>query len=85
MYFVYLMHHESPISLKISPEANDILIRAHNDYSDLVIAFQGYQDVLCTLFSKSRDHLYRICGLLHLLHQACIHVLKVKCLINDSR
>jgi hypothetical protein len=78
MYFLYLMHHDDVLTLKISQEANEILIRTHNEYNNMVIGFQGYQDVLCTLFSKSRDHLYRVCGLLHLLHQACSYVLKVK-------
>ena len=77
MYFIHLMHHDQPLTLKLSPEANEILIRTHDEYNSMVIGFQGYQDVLCTLFSKSRDHLYRICGLLHLLHQACKYVLKV--------
>jgi len=72
------MHHEQLSTLKISEAANEILMRTHDEYNNMVIGFQGYQDVLCTLFSKSRDHLYRICGLLHLLHQACIYVLKVK-------
>lgn len=72
------MHHEEMITLKISQAANDILIKTHDEYNSLVIGFQGYQDILCTLFSKSRDHLYRICGLLHLLNQACVYVLKVK-------
>lgn len=78
MYFIYLMHHEEPLTLKISQEANEILIGIHDEYNNMVIGFQGYQDVLCTLFSKSRDHLYRICGLLHLLHQACIYISKVR-------
>ena len=77
-YFLHLMHHDEDINLKISEEASEVLIRAHNECSNMVIAFQGYQDVLCTLFSKSRDHLYRVCGLLHLLHQACVYVLKVR-------
>jgi hypothetical protein len=78
MYFIYLMHHHEVLTLKISEAANEILLRAHDEYNNMVIGFQGHQDVLCTLFSKSRDHLYRICGLLHLLHQACIYVLKVE-------
>jgi hypothetical protein len=78
MYFIYLMHHEEPLTLKISQEANEILIGIHDEYNNMVIGFQGYQDVLCTLFSKSRDHLYRICGLLHLLHQASIYISKVR-------
>ena len=76
MYFTYLMHHDEPLTLKISDAANEILMRAHEEYNSMVIGFQGYQDILCTLFSKSRDHLYRICGLLHLLYQACIYILK---------
>ncbi|CAF1413702.1 unnamed protein product [Adineta steineri] len=78
MYFIHLMHHNKSFTLKISQEANEILMRAHNEYSHMVVGFQGYQDELCTLFSKSRDHLYRICGLLHLLHQACIYILKAE-------
>ncbi|CAF2980051.1 unnamed protein product [Rotaria sp. Silwood2] len=78
MYFIHLMHHEGPLTLKISEAANDILIRTHDEYNNMIIGFQGHQDVLCTLYSKSRDHLYRICGLLHLLHQACIYVLKAE-------
>ncbi|CAF2594636.1 unnamed protein product [Rotaria sp. Silwood2] len=78
MYFIHLMHHEGPLTLKISEAANDILIRTHDEYNNMIIEFQGHQDVLCTLYSKSRDHLYRICGLLHLLHQACIYVLKAE-------
>ena len=77
MYFIHLMHHEQPLTLKLSQEANEILIRTHDEYNSMVIGFQGYQDVLCTLFSKSRDHLYRVCGLIHLLHQSCKYVLKV--------
>ncbi|CAF1427877.1 unnamed protein product [Rotaria sordida] len=78
MYFIYLMHHNELLTLKISQAANEILMRTHDEYNNMVIGFQGYQDILCTLFSKSRDHLYRICGLLHLLHQACSYVLKVE-------
>ncbi len=77
MYFIHLMHHNDVLKLKISPAANDILIAAHNEYNKMVIGFQGYQDILCSIFSKSRDHLYRICGLVHLFHQASIYVLKV--------
>src|SRR5690349_15415065 len=84
MYFIHLMHHQEMLTLKISSAANEILIRAHNEYNNLVIGFQGYQDVLCALFSKSRDHLYRLCGLLHLLNQACSYVLKVKYCIKSS-
>ncbi|CAF1370045.1 unnamed protein product [Rotaria sordida] len=76
MYFIYIMHHNQTVTLKMSQAANDILTHTHDEYNNMVIAFQGYQDVLCTLFSKSRDHLYRICGLMHLLHQACTYVLK---------
>ncbi|CAF1513200.1 unnamed protein product [Rotaria sordida] len=72
------MHHNELLTLKISQAANEILMRTHDEYNNMVIGFQGYQDILCTLFSKSRDHLYRICGLLHLLHQACSYVLKVE-------
>ena len=78
MYFIYLMHHDQLLTLKMSQAANDILMNTHDEYNNMVIGFQGYQDVLCTLFSKSRDHLYRICGLMHLLYQACSYVLKVK-------
>lgn len=78
MYFIHLMHHNEVLTLRISEEANEVLIRTHNEYSNMVIGFQGHQDVLCTIFSKSRDHLYRICGLLHLLDKACTYVLKVK-------
>ncbi|CAF2047857.1 unnamed protein product [Rotaria magnacalcarata] len=78
MYFIYLMHHKDILTLKISETANEILINTHDEYNNMVIGFQGYQDILCTLFSKSRDHLYRICGLLHLFHQASIYVLKAK-------
>ena len=78
MYCIHLMHHDQVLTLRISEEANEILIRTHDEYNKMVIGFQGYQDILCTIFSKSRDHLYRICGLLHLLHKACSYVLKVK-------
>lgn len=78
MYFIHLMHQSELFKLKISQPVNEILIRTHNEYNNMVIGFQGYQDVLCTLFSKARDHLYRVCGLLHLLHQACIYVLQVR-------
>ncbi|CAF2073335.1 unnamed protein product [Rotaria magnacalcarata] len=78
MYFLYLMHHNEVLKLKISDAANEILIRTHNEYNNIVIDFQGYEDIICTLFSKSRDHLYRICGLLHLFHQACTYVLKAR-------
>ncbi|CAF2877785.1 unnamed protein product [Rotaria sp. Silwood2] len=78
MYFIHLMHHTEVLTLKISQQANEILIRTHNEYNNMVIGFQGYQDVLCTLFSKARDHLYCICGLLHLLHQACIYILQIQ-------
>lgn len=77
MYFIHLMHHTDVLTLKISDAANEIFIKAHNEYNNLVIEFQGYQDTLCTLFSKSRDHLYRICGLLHIFHQAAIYILQV--------
>ncbi|CAF4630988.1 unnamed protein product, partial [Rotaria sp. Silwood2] len=60
------------------PTANEVLIRTHNEYNNILIEFQGYEDIICTLFSKSCDHLYRICGLLHLFHQACIYVLKAR-------
>ncbi|CAF1326236.1 unnamed protein product [Rotaria sordida] len=78
MYFIYLMHDNQTLTLKMSQATNDILTHTHDEYNNMVIAFQGYQDVLCTLFSKSRDHLYRICGLVHLLHQACTYVLKAE-------
>ncbi|CAF1291085.1 unnamed protein product [Rotaria sordida] len=78
MYFIYLMHDNQTLTLKMSQAANDILTHTHDEYNNMVIGFQGYQDVLCTLFSKSRDHLYRICGLVHLLHQACTYVLKAE-------
>ena len=77
MYFIHLMHHDEALTLRISQEANEILIRTHNEYNNMVIGFQGYQDVLCTIFSKSRINLYRVCGLLHLLHKASSYVLKV--------
>ncbi|CAF1001672.1 unnamed protein product [Adineta ricciae] len=78
MYFIYLMHHDQFLTLKMSPGANDILTYTHNEYNNMVIGFQGYQDILCTIFSKSRDHLYRICGLFHLLHKACSYILKIE-------
>ncbi|CAF4099861.1 unnamed protein product [Adineta steineri] len=78
MYFIHLMHNNKSFTLKISQEANEIIMRAHNEYNHTVVGFQGYQDELCTLFSKSRDHLYRICGLLHLLHPACTYILKAE-------
>lgn len=82
MYFIHLMHHDELLTLRISQEANEILIRTHNEYNNMVIGFQGYQDVLCTIFSKSRDHLYRVCGLLHLLQKACSYVLRVTLIIS---
>ena len=77
IYFIHLMHHDEVLTLRISQEANEILLRTHNEYNNMVIGFQGYQDVLCTIFLKSRDHLYCVCGLLHLLHKASSYVLKV--------
>ncbi|CAF2950321.1 unnamed protein product [Rotaria sp. Silwood2] len=82
MYFIYLMHHDQILTLKMSPAANEILTYTHDEYNNMVIGFQGYQDILCTLFSKSRDHLYRICGLLHLFHKACSYVLKIEPLLQ---
>ena len=77
MYFIFLMHHNEDLKLKLSDAANEILIEIHNEYNNILTVFQGHEDVICTLFSKSRAHFYRICGLLHLFHQASIYVLKV--------
>ena len=84
VYFIYLMHHDQFLTLKMSPGANDILTYTHNEYNNMVIGFQGHQDILCTIFSKSRGHLYRICGLFHLLHKACSYVLKVSKFISSD-
>ena len=62
------MHHDEPLTLKISQATNDILIRTHDEYNNIMIVFQGHDDTICTLFSKSYNHSYRICGLLHILH-----------------
>jgi hypothetical protein len=32
MYFIHLMHHEEPFTLKFSQAANDILIRTHDQW-----------------------------------------------------
>ncbi|CAF4140696.1 unnamed protein product, partial [Rotaria sp. Silwood1] len=46
MYFIYLMHHNEVLKLKISEAANEILIRTHNEYNNTVIDFQGYEDII---------------------------------------
>ncbi|CAF0785848.1 unnamed protein product [Rotaria sordida] len=63
MYFIYLIYHDEPLTLKISQVANGTLIRTHDEYNNMMIGCQGHVDTICTLFSKSRDHLYRIYGL----------------------
>ncbi|CAF4089393.1 unnamed protein product, partial [Rotaria magnacalcarata] len=78
MYFIFLMHHDENVELKISEAANEILMRTQNEYNNILTEFQGHEDIICTLFSKSRDHLYRICGFLHLFHQASIYILKTE-------
>ena len=71
------MHHDQVLTFKMSPAANNISIKTHNEYNNRVMGFQRHQYILCTLLSKSQDHLYRICDQLHLLHKACSYIVKM--------
>ncbi|CAF0983721.1 unnamed protein product [Rotaria sordida] len=46
MYFIYFMHHDEPLTLKISQATNDILIRTHDEYNNIVIVFQRHDDTI---------------------------------------
>ncbi|CAF3556086.1 unnamed protein product, partial [Rotaria socialis] len=41
MYFIFLMHHDENVELKISEAANEILMRTQNEYNNILTEFQG--------------------------------------------